>query len=48
MYYLDYIFGISVFLISTFILYKKFLKERQKGKCASCSISSNCKAIDMK
>lgn len=48
MYYLDYIFGISVFLISVFILYKKLKKETQKGKCALCSTSNNCKTIDMK
>ncbi len=48
MYHFDYIFGITVFLISAFLLYKKLKKEIQKGKCSHCSISDNCKNISIK
>jgi uncharacterized membrane protein YfcA len=41
----SYIFGIVLFLIASYFLYKKFKKDIQKGKCAVCNLSEGCESI---
>jgi hypothetical protein len=41
----SYIFGIVLFSIASYFLYKKFKKDIQKGKCAACNLSEGCESI---
>ena len=41
----SYLFGMVLFLIASYFLYKKFKKDIQKGKCAACNLSDGCKSI---
>ena len=41
----SYIFGIMLFLIAFYFLYKKIKTDIQKGKCAACNLSKGCESV---
>jgi hypothetical protein len=41
----SYIFGIVLFLMASYSLYKKLKKDIQKGKCAACNLSEGCESV---
>lgn len=41
----SYIFGVMLFLIAFYFLYKKIKTDIQKGKCAACNLSKGCESV---